>query len=77
MADEFPVLRIRAHGPSGAQVDEITLDGKPLYALSIDLSVSWDGLTTATIKIEVTPDIDLPGCVTLAPAGPAAVAVDG
>ena len=59
MASEFPVLKIRADGPTPQQITEVSLDGQRLYPVSVTLSLGSQSLTTATIEIEVTPDLDV------------------
>lgn len=56
----FPILRIHATGPAPNEIDEISLDGVPLEAISCVLSIGADRLTTAVITLHVTPDIDTP-----------------
>lgn len=62
--DTFPVLRIRANGPTGPDFTEITLGDADLLGMacvvSLNLDVQSQDITRATIVVECRPDIDLP-----------------
>jgi hypothetical protein len=69
---DAPVLKIRASGASDQDVDEISLGGVSLIGsvISIDLRAGARELTTATLVVEVIPDIETPAVI--APAKTAA-----
>lgn len=66
MADD-PVLKIRATGVGSMDVTEVSLNGQPIYPLSIDLRMADGELTRATMMVlDVIPDIETPA-VQMAP----------
>lgn len=54
---DFPVRRIVGTGPVDAVV---SLNGVELPVLSLLLDLGCDRITTATIKLEVIPDVSIP-----------------
>lgn len=62
--DTFPVLRLRATGPTGHCVAELKLGDQDLLAAgfvqAVDIHVGLDEISTATIRFEITADFDLP-----------------
>jgi hypothetical protein len=61
--DEYPVLKIRANGPLPPDVTEVTLGGVdllPFGVTHVELSMGPNRLTTATITLHVTPDVETP-----------------
>lgn len=71
MSLDLPVLRIRADGPVGTDVTELRLGDCDLLKLgtvtAIQLHVGYNEATTATLTVEVTPDIELPADLTVQP----------
>jgi hypothetical protein len=62
---DAPVLKIRASGASDQDIDEISLGGVSLIGsvISIDLRAGARELTTATLVVEVIPDIETPAVI--------------
>jgi hypothetical protein len=69
---DAPVLKIRASGASDQDIDEITLGGVSLIGsvISIDLRAGARELTTATLVVEVIPDIETPAVIAPAKTTP-------
>lgn len=69
--DGFPILKMRADGPAGVH-SELSLNDQVLESwVSLKLEVSGDKITTATIVLEVVPDVELPAEVYRADPPPA------
>lgn len=56
----FPVLKIRATGIGAKDVTEVSLGGQTIYPVSVSLRMADREVTTATIVMEVIPDIETP-----------------
>lgn len=56
----FPVLKIRATGIGWQHVTEVSLNGQPIYPMSVNLRLADREVTRATIVLEVIPDIETP-----------------
>jgi hypothetical protein len=72
LVPDAPVLKVRASGASDQDVDEVSLGGVSLIGsvISIDLRLGARELTTATLVVEVIPDIETPAVIAPAEVPP-------
>ena len=60
----YPVLKVRADGPTGAH-SKVWLDAREItnWLRSVKFDMGVDCITTATLELIVVPDVEIPADV--------------